>query len=64
MIPVRCFTCGKPIAHLWAKYKELVSKGVKPAEALDKIGLTRYCCRAIMISHVELIDLTASYRKF
>lgn len=64
MIPIRCFTCGKPIGQLWDKYKTLLSKGVKPADALTQLGLTRYCCRAVFISHVELIDLTASYRKF
>ena len=27
MIPVRCFACGKPVAHLWEQYKEMVAKG-------------------------------------
>ena len=22
IIPIRCFTCGKPVAHLWDKYLE------------------------------------------
>lgn len=22
IIPIRCYTCGKPIAHLWNKYNE------------------------------------------
>lgn len=25
-------------------------------EALDKLGLTRYCCRRMMISHVDLCE--------
>ena len=24
--------------------------------ALDKLGLTRYCCRRMLLSHVDLID--------
>ena len=26
-------------------------------EALDKLGLKRYCCRRHMLSHVDLIDI-------
>lgn len=29
IIPVRCFSCGKPIAHLWEKYIERVQEGYK-----------------------------------
>lgn len=25
--------------------------------ALDKLGLTRYCCRRMLLSHVDLIDI-------
>ncbi len=64
MIPIRCFTCGKPIGHLYEKYKELVRKGVKPKEALDQVGLKKYCCRGLFTGHVELIDRTAIYKKF
>ncbi len=64
MIPIRCFTCGKPIGHLYEKYKELVKKGMDKGKALDEVGLKKYCCRAVFISHVELIDKTAAYRKF
>tara|TARA_B100001250_G_C19517204_1_gene664324 strand:- start:103 stop:351 length:249 start_codon:yes stop_codon:yes gene_type:complete len=24
LIPIRCFTCGKPIAHLWESYLEKI----------------------------------------
>ncbi|MFA5406247.1 MAG: DNA-directed RNA polymerase subunit N [Candidatus Nanoarchaeia archaeon] len=64
MIPIRCFTCGKPIGHLYEKYKELIKKGVKPQEALDQVGLKKYCCRGLFTGHVELIDRTAIYKKF
>ena len=26
-------------------------------EALDKLGLNRYCCRRIILGHVNLIDI-------
>ena len=25
--------------------------------ALDKLGLTRYCCRRILLSHVDLVNI-------
>jgi hypothetical protein len=27
MIPIRCWSCGKPIGHLWEEYKQRVEKG-------------------------------------
>jgi DNA-directed RNA polymerase subunit N (RpoN/RPB10) len=30
---------------------------------LDSLGLDRYCCRAIMLGHVELIDTVARFKK-
>lgn len=24
IIPIRCFTCGKPVAHLWEQYQKKV----------------------------------------
>jgi DNA-directed RNA polymerase subunit N (RpoN/RPB10) len=29
---------------------------MKPAEALDSLGVKRYCCRRMFLSHVEVID--------
>ena len=26
LVPVRCFTCGKPLSHLWNSYLEQISK--------------------------------------
>lgn len=64
MIPIRCFSCGKPIAHLWAKFKERVAKGENPKKVLDDLGLERYCCRAIFLGHVDLLELTSKFKKF
>lgn len=58
IIPVRCFTCGKVIGNLWERYQELVTgpNAIPCGEALDKLGLTRYCCRRMLMTHVDLID--------
>ncbi|MBN1502755.1 DNA-directed RNA polymerase subunit N [Candidatus Woesearchaeota archaeon] len=65
MIPVRCYSCGKPIAHLWEDFlakTDNKKKNVK--ETLDELGLERYCCRAMFMGHVDLIDTVAQFKKF
>lgn len=64
IIPVRCFTCGKPVGHLWEEYKDRLKKGEERKKALDELGLERYCCRTIFLSHVDLIDDSAKFKKF
>jgi DNA-directed RNA polymerase subunit N len=72
IIPVRCFTCGKVIAPVYEEYvkrydayKNAVDAGEKPKEnpkkILDDLGLERYCCRRMIISHVNLIKDAAPY---
>jgi DNA-directed RNA polymerase subunit N (RpoN/RPB10) len=63
IIPIRCWSCGKPIAHLWARYKERIDKGENRKEILDSFGLERYCCRAMLMGHVDLIDIAAQFKK-
>jgi DNA-directed RNA polymerase subunit N len=56
MIPVRCFTCGKVIGHLYEEYSRRVASGESPKAVLDSMGMNRYCCRRMFLGHVELID--------
>ena len=78
IIPIRCFTCNKVIAHLWETYlnqiqiaslkddvttrknrfvdiEQLEQKTIE-GKVLDNMGMHRYCCRRMMLSHVELCD--------
>ena len=48
IFPIRCFSCSKPVAHLWKSYKEKTEKGEEPGKVMDELGLTRYCCRAFL----------------
>lgn len=63
IIPIRCFSCGKPLAHLWEKYKERVAKGEDKKKVLDDLGLERFCCRALFLSHVELLEEVQKFKK-
>ena len=62
IIPVRCFSCGKPIGHLWETYKELIKNGKQPKDALDELGLKRYCCRGLFLGHVDTIEEVSKFK--
>ena len=61
IIPVRCFSCGTVIAHKWEEYQELVISGVEQADAMDQVGLERYCCRIMYVAHLDLLEDVAVY---
>jgi DNA-directed RNA polymerase subunit N len=72
IIPVRCFTCGKIISQEYEEFKKryqayreaiLEEKTPKetPKEILDALGIDRYCCRRMIISHVDLLQDAAPY---
>ena len=63
IIPIRCVSCGKPVGHLWEAYQEKLKKGESKKKAMDDLGLERYCCRALFMGHVELIDKVAAFKK-
>ncbi len=63
IIPIRCWSCGKPIGHLWEKFKQAKDKKEKLKEVLDELGCDRYCCRAMLMGHVDLIDTVAQFKK-
>ena len=55
LIPIRCYTCGMVIANKWAIYQEML-KTMTAKEALKLLNLERYCCRRMLLTHVEIID--------
>jgi DNA-directed RNA polymerase subunit N len=62
IIPVRCFTCGKVIGHLWAEYQKKIEAGEEPAKAMDSLGITRYCCRTTFLTHSDNIKEIARFK--
>lgn len=62
IIPIRCFSCGQVVAHNYEEYlKEINENKLKPSEALDKLGVKKYCCRRMYISNSENIDEIMKY---
>ncbi len=62
MFPVRCFTCGAVIGHLWEEYRKKLEEGKSPKEALDELGIERYCCRRMFLTHKSVIEELAGFR--
>jgi DNA-directed RNA polymerase subunit N len=64
IIPVRCFSCGKPIAHLWEEFDQRVKKGEDKKKILDELGLERMCCRSAFLGQVDNLELINKFKKF
>ncbi|MBS3069940.1 DNA-directed RNA polymerase subunit N [Candidatus Micrarchaeota archaeon] len=64
LVPVRCFTCGKPVGEYWESFEERTSKGEDAGEVLTELGFNRYCCRRMFLGHVDLIDEILPYQRF
>ena len=65
IIPVRCFSCGKVISSSSVKFEEKMAEirktGREPtpeeiSREMDSLGIHRYCCRRMILSHIDLID--------
>ena len=61
LVPVRCFTCGNLIADKFEEYQNRVKSGEDPAKILDSLGIERYCCRRMMLTTVETIQLVLPF---
>lgn len=61
IIPIRCFTCGKVVGDKWEAYLNLLQTEYAEGDALDFLGLRRYCCRRMVLAHVDLIEKLLNY---
>ena len=63
IMPIRCMTCGKPVAHLWETYTKGVRSGKNPKNLMDSLGLERYCCRSLFLTHKDMIETIGKFKK-
>jgi DNA-directed RNA polymerase subunit N len=63
IVPIRCFSCGKPVAGLYEEFRERVDAGENAKKVLDDLGLKRYCCRKTLLTSVDITDEIMKYQK-
>jgi len=49
------------IGNKWESYLELLKADYAEGDALDELGLKRYCCRRMVLTHVDLIEKLLNY---
>jgi DNA-directed RNA polymerase subunit N len=63
MVPVRCFTCGSVVGQHWEEFEARAIENDENAGAvLDDLGVSRHCCRRMLVSHTDLVDVVAPYQ--
>tara|TARA_Y100000310_G_C20697705_1_gene826927 strand:- start:4220 stop:4393 length:174 start_codon:yes stop_codon:yes gene_type:complete len=55
-------TCGKVLSTLWIEYKKRIAKGEKPEKILDALGVKKYCCRTVFLTHKDVIKEVGKFR--
>ncbi|KAJ3206674.1 DNA-directed RNA polymerases I, II, and III subunit RPABC5 [Dinochytrium kinnereticum] len=53
---LKSFRCGKVIGNKWEQYISLLQNEYTEGQAMDQLGLKRYCCRRMVLTHVDLIE--------
>jgi DNA-directed RNA polymerase subunit N len=64
IIPIRCMSCGKPIAQAWEEFKKRTEAGEDSKKVLDSLGIDRYCCRAMFLGQEDTLELVNKFKKF
>ena len=61
--PQRCFSCNKIIGNIWEKYEQLTKENKEFEEICTQLGITRYCCKRMLLSQKNFYDIFSSYIK-
>lgn len=56
MLPIRCFTCNKVIGRYDEQFEICKQKGEDLASFFDTFNITRYCCKKIFMTHIDIFQ--------
>jgi len=51
------------VGAYYNEFRERLKQGEDAEEILNKMGIHRYCCRRMLMSHVDLIQNIARFKK-
>lgn len=63
IIPVRCWSCGFPVAAFYEDYKKRVAKGEDGGKVMDSLSIKRYCCRRMLLGQVDMLQHIAKFKR-
>jgi DNA-directed RNA polymerase subunit N len=55
-------SCGKVISDKWEEFQERTEDGEDKGEVLDDLGVEKYCCRTIFLTHVDTIEEVGEHK--
>ena len=55
-------SCGKPVGGLWDSFKERTAAGEEKGKVLDELGIKNYCCRALFMTHRDILAEVGKFR--
>ena len=48
--PLRCWSCNKPMQEAWTAFCKGAREGMDQKLLLNSLGLSRYCCRRMILT--------------
>lgn len=60
MYPIRCFTCSKVLGNKYETFNKIKNK----EKAYKQLGITRYCCKGILMSSINTEEFMQDYTEF